>query len=103
MKNKIKSIVLETLGTINPVSFVECVVVNENPLSIRLGNDSRMILPSSVLIVAEHLTNHTRQVRVNGRTVQIYEFMDELKKGETVMVAAVQGGQSFFIMDRVKE
>lgn len=101
MKNKIKSIVLETLGTINPVTFVECVVINENPLSIRLGNDSRMILPSGVLIVAEHLTNHSRQVRINGGTVQTHEFMDGLKKGEKVMVAAVQGGQSFFIIDRV--
>lgn len=96
-----KNIVLEVLETISPVSLIECVVVNDSPLRIRLGNDSRMILPSDVLIVAEHLTNHTRQVRINGGAVQTHEFMDGLKKGEKVMVAIVQGGQSFFIIDRV--
>lgn len=102
MKQKIKKIVLEVLNTLGIVRFVKSTVVSASPLNIQLGNNKRMILPSSVIIVSEHLTNHKREIRVNGGAVQTYEFMDELKKGDKVMVAVVQGGQSFFIIDRVR-
>lgn len=101
MKQKIKKIVLEVINTLGIVRVVESTVVSARPLSIQLGNNKKMKLPSDVLIVAEHLTNHTREIRVNGGTVQTYEFMDGLKTGDKVMVAVIQGGQSFFIIDRV--
>lgn len=125
MKSKIKGIVSEALGTMNPVALIECVVVSENPINLRLGDDSRMILPENALIIPERLTRHKRNVNIVGTNINTdmttegytshthdvnsmevtgaeIEFTDELKKGEKVMVAAVQGGQSFFIIDRVK-
>lgn len=100
MKQKIIEIALQGVGSASPVRLVEYVVVSDNPVSIRIGNDIKSTLPNSVLIIPERLTNYTRQVRVNG-VVQTHEFINGLKKGEKVMVAVVQGGQSFFIMDRV--
>ena len=102
MKQKIKSIIAEVLNTEGIVRIVESTVISDNPLSIQLGNNKKMILPRSVLIVAEHLENHKREIRVNGGAIQTYEFMDGLKKGDKVMVAVVQGGQSFFIIDRAR-
>lgn len=100
LKQRIMKIALEGMGAVSPIRLVEYVVASDNPVSIRVGNDIRTTLPSSVLIITERLTNHTKQVRVNG-VVQTHEFMNGLKKGEKVMVAVVQGGQSFFIIDRV--
>lgn len=100
VKQRIMRMAKEGMSSVGPVKLVEYVVVSDSPVSIRIGNDAKTTLPNNVLIIPERLTNYTKKVRVNG-VLQTHEFMNGLKKGERVMVAAVQGGQSFFIMDRV--
>jgi hypothetical protein len=97
----IKKIALEAMNASSPLRFMEATVVSAPPdLKIELRDNDKLIIPTDLIIVSEYLSKHTRQIRVNGGTPQTYEFMDELKSGDRVMVAAIQGGQSFFILDR---
>jgi Protein of unknown function (DUF2577) len=99
----IKKIALEAVQAESPLRLVEATIVSPPPdIQIRLKNNPKLVIPSDIISIAEHLTRHKRQIRVNGGTVQEYEFMDELKTGDKVMVAAIQGGQSFFIIDRIE-
>lgn len=103
LKQMIQRMATQANDQSGPVQLVQGVVVGAPPnLSVRLKNNNKLIIPKDLLIVAEHLTRHTRTIRVNGGAAQTYEFMDELKTGDRVMVEVVQGGQSFFITDRVK-
>lgn len=101
MKQRLMNIAMQGFEVKGPLRMLEAVVVSDSPVSIRLKSNAKLEIPNEIIIVSEHLTNHTRQMRVNGGTVQTYEFMDGLKTGEKVMVAAIQGGQSFFILDRI--
>ena len=99
MNQLIKNIAIDAFKGSAPLRFLEAVVVSSSPIKIKLRNNDKLVIPSEVILIAEHLTKHTRQIKVNG-TVETCEFMDELKNGDRVMVAAIQGGQSFFIIDR---
>lgn len=45
--------------------------------------------------------SHTHTVPSPVRTIETHEQDDRLKKGDHIMVAALQGGQSFFVLDRI--
>jgi hypothetical protein len=103
MIQTIKKIAIEAVESMQPLELMEAEVTSASPnLEIKLKSNAKLLIPNELINVAEHLTNHKRQIRVNGGTVQTYEFMDELKVGDKIMVASYQGGQSFFIVDRVK-
>ncbi|EID42851.1 DUF2577 domain-containing protein [Parageobacillus thermoglucosidasius] len=102
MIQTIKKIALEAVQAESPLRLVEATVVSPPPdIQIRLKGNPKLLIPSDIISIAEHLTKHKRQIRVNGGTVQEYEFVDELKMNDRVMVAIIQGGQSFFIIDRI--
>lgn len=46
--------------------------------------------------------SHTHAVFSPERTIETHEQDDRLKKGDHIMVAALQGGQSFFVLDRIE-
>ncbi|MEN1969030.1 DUF2577 domain-containing protein [Lentibacillus sp. N15] len=122
----IKKMANDAVNANNPLQFVEGVVHSPPPnIQLRLKSSSKLIIPSEFIIVSEHLTRHTRTANITSSNISSsmasagdpshthginsltlrsakIEFTDELKKGDKVMVAAVQGGQSFFIIDRFK-
>ncbi|WP_404407746.1 DUF2577 domain-containing protein [Jeotgalibacillus malaysiensis] len=101
LKQKMLKIAEQAQHASSPVMLVKGEVVSPPPnISVRLKSNSKLVIPSSMIMIAEHLKNHSRQIRVNGGSTNTYEFMDELKSGDKVMVASIQGGQSFFIIDR---
>ena len=69
-------------------------VVSINPLKIKLT--PQLTLPSSVLIVPRHLTRY--QILLNDSNVTID---NSLKLGDKVALIRKQGGQSYFVLDRI--
>lgn len=78
-------------------------VVDTSPLRVKVTN--QFTLPSSLLIVPEHLTNHTVNVVMHddNDTDKEYEMRvnNALKVGDRVALLRKQGGQSYFILDRI--
>jgi hypothetical protein len=79
-------------------------VVDTSPLRVKVTN--QFTLPSSLLIVPEHLTNHTVNVVIkddDDDTNDNYEMRinNALKVGDRVALLRKQGGQSYFILDRI--
>jgi hypothetical protein len=69
-------------------------VVSISPLKIKLT--PQLTLPSSVLIIPQHLTKY--KVLLNGSSVTID---NSLKLGDKVAIIRKQGGQSYFVLDRI--
>src|SRR5689334_1862887 len=113
MLDIIKQAALEAMGASMPMQLLEATVLTPPPaLSIQIGLDTKNPIPAEMIQVAEHLTNHTREVEFEGDfeidgVVQeatfkgAMIFTDELQAGEKVAVISVQGGQSFYIAGRV--
>ena len=73
-------------------------VINVNPLKVQITN--QLILPKSVLVVPQNLTNFSVEVtdETGNKTLTIN---NELKVGDKVALLRKQGGQSYFILDRI--
>ena len=107
-------------------------VVSANPLRVKITN--QLTIPSTLLVIPEHLTNHTVTVTVEWETQstgtttdgdgeqiegdgeETNELVDNthkisgtqtmiinnaLKVGDKVALLRKQGGQSYFILDRI--
>lgn len=122
----IKKLAAETMSASSPLQLVEGVVHSAPPnVQLMLKDNPKLIIPNKFIRISEHLTKHSRIANISSsdvsssmtsagdpshvhginsmtlRNVKI-DFADELKKGDKVMVAVIQGGQSFFIIDRFK-
>ncbi|PIC72537.1 DUF2577 domain-containing protein [Sporosarcina sp. P17b] len=123
MLDIIKRNALKGVNANSPVELMGAIVTQAPPeLTIQLKNDSKLPIPKEIIIVAEHLTRHKRKVQIKSsdikdftmspdKDVHGYEaiditeaevtFLDELKAGDEVLVTALQGGQAYYIADRV--
>lgn len=71
------------------------------PPGLRVQIDGMKIaLEADDLIVAEALTQHNRTVSINGGADAVLTFKDELKVGDRVVLASINGGQNYVIIDR---
>ena len=73
-------------------------VVSASPLKVQITN--LLTLPESVLVVPEHLTDHTMEIELDGIT-RVIKMLNALKVGDKVALLRKTGGQSYFILDRV--
>ena len=73
-------------------------VVSISPLKIQVTN--QFTIPQSLLIVPKHLTDYDVNVTLNGET-QTMTINNSLKIGDKVALLRKQGGQSYFILDRI--
>lgn len=83
-------------------------VVSVSPLKVQIT--SQFILPSSLLIVPQHLTDYSVNVSMNWTTDdeaatlsgdKTMTIHNGLRIGERVALLRKQGGQSYFILDRI--
>lgn len=105
MINVIKQAAVQAVNSTNPVQLVEAEVVTSFPdIKIRLDNNKKLVIPKELIIVPEHLTQHKKNVVINdeaaNRNVEL-TYKDELKAGDKVMAIRFQGGQQFFIIDKI--
>ena len=109
----IKEIAMEAVDNSKMPDLRFGTVVSASPLKIRVTN--QFILPSSMLIVPQHLTDYEIEITTSG-----YGWLDNngdemiqnnkkikvhgaLKSGDKVALMRKQGGQSYFVLDRLVE
>jgi hypothetical protein len=80
---------------------IELATVTSAPPSLKLKIDNaKFEIDSEDVIVAQYLTKHKRQVKIDsGATVDL-EYQDELKVGDRVIVANVKNGQLYIVLDK---
>jgi Protein of unknown function (DUF2577) len=80
---------------------IELATVTSAPPDLKIKVDNMKVeLDRDDLIVAQYLTKHKRQVKINGGETIELEFQDELKPGDRVIVASANNGQLYFVIDK---
>ena len=94
----IKQAALDAIDSSQPTDLRFGTVVSVSPLKVQVSN--QLTLPSASLIVPQHLTNHYVNVTIDGdaKTMLVY---GALTVGNKVALLRKQGGQSYFILDRI--
>lgn len=101
----IKKMAIEAVNASSPLQFIEGEVISNPPnIQLRLKNNPKLEIPAEFITIPEHLKRQKHTVTFSDnddiKGSATLEFANELKTGDKVMVVAIQGGQSFFIIDR---
>lgn len=73
-------------------------VVSIKPLKVQVTN--LFTIPEALLEVPQHLTNYTVTMTIDGENKAV-TVRNALKNGDKVALLRKQGGQSYFILDRI--
>lgn len=94
----VKRAAIDAINNIQMCDLRYGTVVSTSPLKVKVTN--QLTIPSSLLIVPEHLTNRDVSVTLDDakKTMTIH---GALKTGDKVALLRKQGGQSYFILDRI--
>lgn len=88
-----------------PFQFVIGTVEEESPLSIR--KSKKLVLPQEFLILSNTVQDHEVEVEITGsdgvKEKQKMLIKNSLKKDEKVLMLQQEGGQMYFVVDRIKE
>jgi hypothetical protein len=80
---------------------IEMATVTSSPPDLKIKVDNMKVeLDRDDLVVAQYLTKHKRQVKINGGTTVELEYQDELKPGDRVIVTSANNGQIYFVLDK---
>ena len=100
LSDAIKELALGAVNAESPVDVMPAEIVSASPLSIKIRDNDKLVIPSDLLVVAEHLREHTREIELDGEK-KIIRLYNQLNTGDHVMIAAMPGGQSFFVIDKI--
>lgn len=116
MIDTIMKAAMQAMDNAAPMSLAEGEIVNAPPdLKIRLKKNLKLVIPSNLIVVPENLTEHVKicdvtcdVVTTDSGTFNNFKANDAkikvknpLKKGDRVMVATFEGGQRFYILDKI--
>ncbi|WP_039073669.1 MULTISPECIES: DUF2577 family protein [Bacillus] len=85
LSEAIKHLAVGAVDAESPVELLPAEVVSVSPVEIKLKENSKLIIPADALIIPKRMKSGD----------------DALERGDRVMTAALTGGQSFFILDKV--
>ncbi|MEE3679040.1 DUF2577 family protein [Bacillus safensis] len=86
LSDAIKRLAVNAVDAQSPMELILGDVVSVSPLSVRLNENDKLIIPEELFIWPARLDE--------GED-------DELEEGDSVMVLAMTGGQMFYILDKV--
>nr|MDH3176495.1 DUF2577 family protein [Bacillus pumilus] len=86
LSDAIKRLAVNAVDAQSPMELILGDVVSVSPLSVRLNENDKLIIPEELLIWPTRLDD--------GED-------DALEEGDSVMVLAMTGGQIFYILDKV--
>ncbi|AMM98424.1 DUF2577 family protein [Bacillus altitudinis] len=86
LSEAIKQLAVNAVDAQSPMELILGDVVSVSPLSVRLNENDKLIMPEELLIWPARLDE--------GED-------DALEEGDSVMVLAMTGGQTFYILDKV--
>ena len=105
---------MDAVATSQPCDLRFGTVASASPLSVRVS--AQMVLPASLLVVPQHLTDYTVDAEVEWETerdrgnqphtheivgTQKLKIKNGLKEGDKVALLRKQGGQTYYILDRI--
>ncbi|MGE6629825.1 DUF2577 family protein [Bacillus sp. NPDC077027] len=86
LSEAIKRLAVDAVDAASPIDLLVGEVKSVSPLSIQLNENSKLLITEELLIWPQRLKS--------GKE-------DELKVGDSIMVLAMIGGQTFYIMDKI--
>ncbi|MDR4995406.1 DUF2577 family protein [Bacillus altitudinis] len=86
ISDAIKRLAVNAVDAQSPMELILGDVVSVSPLSVRLNENDKLIIPEELLIWPARLDEGAD---------------DALEEGDSVMVLAMTGGQTFYILDKV--
>ncbi|MES9786498.1 DUF2577 family protein [Bacillus pumilus] len=86
LSEAIKRLSVNAVDAQSPMELILGDVVSVSPLNVRLNENDKLIMPEELLIWPARLDE--------GED-------DALEEGDSVMVLAMTGGQTFYILDKV--
>lgn len=94
----IKTAALEAVNNAQMCDLRYGTVTSVSPLKVKVTN--QFVIPSSLLIVPQRLTDSKVEMVIDGETKTV-TIKNALKTGDKVALLRKQGGQSYFILDRI--
>lgn len=85
--------------TTMPTTISRATVVTPSPISVRLDGDTEDT-PSDGIIIAEHLTEHTRTIQLESGIEQTMTIKSPLTTGDPLIVAITNDGQLVYVLDK---
>lgn len=73
-------------------------VISTSPLKIQITN--QFTIPAIMLVIPKHLTNYKINMQIDGEDKEV-TIKNALKVGDKVALLRKQGGQSYFILDKL--
>lgn len=86
LSDAIKRLAVNAVDAQSPTELILGDVVSVSPLSVRLNENDKLIIPEDLLMWPARLDE---------------DEDDALEEGDSVMVIAMTGGQIFYILDKV--
>lgn len=86
LSEAIKQLAVNAVDAQSPMELIIGDVVSVSPLSVRLNENDKLIIPEDLLMWPTRLDE---------------DEDDALEEGDSVMVLAMTGGQTFYILDKV--
>ncbi|MBC1229818.1 DUF2577 family protein [Listeria booriae] len=83
MKRQIQQIVMGIMQTSGSADFIPALVVSAAPLRIKIKDNEKLILEDEQLILSDTVAEKA------------------LVSGDSVMLGQLQGGQQFFVIDKI--
>lgn len=93
----IKKAAVDAVESTKPVNFLFGKVTSVSPLKVQVN--PKFVLGAGNLVIADTLTKKSTKVTVNGSTGTV-TFDNSLKKGDSVILARMQGGDRYLILDK---
>lgn len=106
----IKQAAVEAVNSSQPVNFLFGKVINEKPVKIQIT--PKLVLEAGNLIIPETLTERSVNSNLSGSVsnsdgIRCYfnnpitiKIDNSLKNGDSVILARVQGGSKYLVVDR---
>lgn len=96
----IKQVAIDAMNSTQPVQFVFGTVTSVSPLKIQVT--PKLTLGKGNLVLAESLSKKSTTTTVNGSKVTV-TFDNSLKKNDSVILARMQGGNKYLVLDKAVE
>lgn len=94
----IKRAAMEAVNASKPCNYCTGVVVNENPLEIKISQVGT--IDADFIDIPEKMTDYNARIEIDGITYECV-VKNSLKAGDGVLLLRKAGGQRFAIIDRV--
>lgn len=102
-ETSLRELIAQAAQNGKPPGIIIGKVASVDPLEIQVPTDAKLLLTDSNLRVPKHLTNYDVRIRLTGGEDVLYPAIiyNGLEKGDEVYLLQYEGGQLYFVLDKV--